>query len=137
MSRNTIQQDIIFSTVKKMTNHPSSDEVFKAVHEEYPSIGRATVYRVLNKLADNGKIKKVNLPDTASRFDFRTDNHIHLRCVKCGKIFDIDFQQSEEMGKALEQLEKAGNELRFKKFKIIGSDFSFQGLCKDCSDENK
>lgn len=137
MSRNTIQQDIIFSTVKKMTNHPSSDEVFKAVHEEYPSIGRATVYRVLNKLADNGKIKKVNLPDTASRFDFRTDNHVHFRCVKCNKVFDIDFKQSEEVQKALEQLEKAGNELRFKEFKIQGSDFSFQGLCKDCSDANE
>ena len=33
MSRNTIQQDIILSTVKDMTDHPSSDEVFAAVHE--------------------------------------------------------------------------------------------------------
>lgn len=137
MSRNTIQQEIIFSTVSSMTNHPSSDEVFKAVHEKYPAIGRATVYRVLNKLANQGKIKKVNLPDTASRFDFRTDNHVHFRCVKCNKVFDADFCQSEEVKQTLERIEKLGSQLNLSGFDVHSTDFSFQGLCKECSDENE
>ena len=64
-----------------MRTHPSPDEVYKEVHNLHPSISRATVYRVLNKLADKGELLKVHMPNTADRFDFRTDNHIHMFCT--------------------------------------------------------
>ena len=87
MSRNTVQQEIICEIVKSMCTHPSPDEVYKEVHDLHPSISRATVYRVLNKLADKGELLKVHMPNTADRFDFRTDDHIHMRCRCCNKVF--------------------------------------------------
>ncbi len=58
MARNTVQQDIISAAVKSMRNHPSPNEVFEDVRRRYPNIGRATVYRVLNRLADRGENKE-------------------------------------------------------------------------------
>ncbi|NLD18880.1 MAG: transcriptional repressor [Clostridiales bacterium] len=132
MSRNTIQQDIICSTVKSMSTHPSPDEVFEALHKEYPSIGRATVYRVLNKLANKGEIKKVNLPHTADRFDFRTDDHIHIHCKKCNRVFDVDFHAIEGLIDYLDKVLTLNNPLKINGFEITGANFSFEGICKDC-----
>ena len=55
--------------------------MFEDVRRRYPNIGRATVYRVLNRLADRGEIRKVSIPNTADRFDFRVDDHVHLHCT--------------------------------------------------------
>lgn len=133
MSRNTIQQDIICKTVKGMCTHPSPDEVYEKVHEEYPSIGRATVYRVLNKLAQKGEIKKVILPNTADRFDFRTDEHVHMHCKHCNRVFDVNFSGNEEL---LLLLDKPAfcDAPSPDGFEITGVNLSFEGICKECRD---
>lgn len=135
MARNTVQQNIIFETVKNMTTHPSPDEVYNEVHSKYPTIGRATVYRVLNKLADKGEIKKVSIPDAADRFDFRTDDHIHIRCRCCNRVFDADFNGSNKLLDQINQILSGDNDNQFEGFKSEGAHISFYGICKDCQDK--
>ena len=131
MARNTVQQNIICDTVKSMTTHPSPDEVYNEIHKTYPSIGRATVYRVLNKLAEKGEIKKVTIPDAADRFDFRTDDHIHMRCRCCNKVFDAEFNGSKEL---LDQINHvlSNNDSEAEGFFSEGAHISFYGICKEC-----
>ncbi len=131
MARNTVQQSIICDTVKSMTTHPSPDEVYNEVHKEHPTIGRATVYRVLNKLADKGEIKKVSIPGAADRFDFRTDDHIHMRCRCCNKVFDAELEGSREL---LEQISTilANQSDKPSGFSSEGAHISFYGICEDC-----
>ena len=134
MSRRTVQQEIIYSTVKSMTGHPSSDEVFTAVRSRYPSIGRATVYRVLKKLSENGELKKVTLPNTADRFDTRTDDHLHFRCTKCGKVYDVELDDASLIMRDI-------NAIADIKDKTVNGNivnrinFSFEGICSDCQKE--
>ncbi|HIU25907.1 MAG TPA: transcriptional repressor [Candidatus Copromorpha excrementigallinarum] len=132
MGRNTIQQDIIEAAVKSMKNHPSPDQVFDRVKESYPNIGRATVYRVLNRLADRGEIKKVSIPNTADRFDFRTDEHVHLHCTVCNRVFDLKDERITEALKTMEKglVDREGNELEG--FKIAEGNLSFKGVCGEC-----
>lgn len=132
MSRNTIQQDIICSTVKGMTDHPSPDEVFQAIRQKHPSISRATVYRVLNKLADRGEVRKVSLPGTADRFDFRTEDHVHIRCKNCNQVFDADFAEAKELLHQLRAATGDGIQAELEGFEITGANLSFEGLCQDC-----
>lgn len=131
MARNTIQQSIICDTVKNMRTHPSPDEVYNEVHKKHPSIGRATVYRVLNKLADKGEIKKVSIPDAADRFDFRTDDHIHIRCRCCNKVFDAEFEESKDLLSRINSILTSGND-QLSGFLSEGAHLSFYGICKDC-----
>lgn len=131
MARNTIQQDIICDTVKSMTTHPSPDEVYNEVHKKHPTIGRATVYRVLNKLADKGEIKKVSIPDAADRFDFRTDDHIHMRCRCCNRVFDAEFKGSKNLLSQISSMLTSEND-QLDGFSSEGAHISFYGICKEC-----
>lgn len=134
MSRNTIQQEIICGIVKSMCTHPSPDEVYKEVHDLHPSISRATVYRVLNKLADKGELLKVHMPNTADRFDFRTDNHIHIFCTECGRVFDAEIESSSKVLGELNGHIRSGQTMKDKGFKISKINISLEGICPECKE---
>ncbi|MDO4487053.1 MAG: transcriptional repressor [Bacillota bacterium] len=136
MSRNTIQQEIICSTVKSMTSHPSSDDVYKAIHDKYPTIGKATVYRVLNNLAKRGEIRKIIIPGSTDRFDFRTDDHAHLRCRKCNKVFDAEFEEAYDLLKQLDKIIHDDHKDKLDGFDTDGAALYFYGYCKDCRENN-
>lgn len=132
MSRNTVQQKIIFDIVKNMRTHPSPDEVYREVHNTHPTIGRATVYRVLNKLADSGQIQKVNMPKTADRFDYRTDKHIHFYCNCCSKVFDTDIENGSDIIAGLSDQIRAENHTSQQGFEISDLNIFLEGLCPSC-----
>lgn len=131
MSRNTIQKEIICNVTKNMSNHPSPDEVYQEVHYAYPSISRATVYRVLNRLAEKGELLKVDMPHTAARFDYRTDEHIHFYCTKCGRVFDADINDSEQMKQMHEKI-SSNILMQEKGFEISQVNVSLEGICPYC-----
>ena len=85
--RNTIQRQLVMQAVQGL-DHPDAEEVYENVSREHPNVSKGTVYRNLNVLAAQGEILKVETGDGADKFDFRTDQHYHLRCRVCGKIFD-------------------------------------------------
>ena len=47
-----------------MLNHPTAEDVFEYIHCEYPSISKATVYRILNRMSDDGEI--IHLDDSSA-----------------------------------------------------------------------
>ncbi len=123
--RNTMQKEIIYSALCRMANHPTADEVYRSVHEEHPSISRATVFRVLNKLADNGTILKVNIANGADHFDHRTFRHYHAHCSCCGEVSDVRLAPLVMLeDKAIEA--EGG-------FSITGYSLQFDGICSRCA----
>lgn len=84
-----------------MHRHVTADQIYTFVKEKYPSIGRGTVYRNLGILVEEGKVRKVEVPDGSDRFDFTLENHYHVECVKCGEIFDVDMDVISELEKRI------------------------------------
>lgn len=122
-TRNTVQRQIVLQTVLKMHDHPTADNVYAAVAAEHPSISKATVYRNLNQLAGQGEIRRVPVPNGADRFDFNTSEHYHVRCEKCGAVFDVHMPQVVDL---LGQVEDASG-VEVRRFDIL-----FEGVCKAC-----
>lgn len=125
-SRNTVQRTIIEDELHRLANHPTADEVFEAVHERYPSIGRATVFRTLGRLADEGQIARVRINNGADRFDHQTFAHYHVRCVRCGRVDDalvpvLDAQAERAAAKASGYL-------------VTGHTLQFDGVCPTCQE---
>ena len=121
--RNTVQQSIIRDALNRLANHPTADCVYEEIHAEHPSISKATVYRTLNKLAENGQASKVRLNNSADCFDHRTDRHYHVRCSVCGRVDDVFlplFSSSER--DAAEQTD----------YLISGHELQFDGVCPAC-----
>ena len=90
MKRNTVQKSIVTGVFDSMTNHPSAGMVYDAVHEKYPSISRATVYRILAEAAEEGSIQRLKLRDANDRYDFTLTEHHHITCKLCGHVADVD-----------------------------------------------
>ncbi len=124
MKRNTLQKEIVSEVFSGMTNHPSAGMVYDAVHERYPSISRATVYRILAEAAEEGAIQRLKLRDANDRFDITLTRHCHVICRKCGAVSDIKWDiDTEEVGKNAESCED---------FLLEECHIEFLGLCPSC-----
>ena len=70
--------------------HPTAETVFILARRHLPSIALGTVYRNLSKMAEAGEIIKIPVPNAPDRFDADLSSHMHILCVGCGKIYDIE-----------------------------------------------
>lgn len=87
--RNTLQKEIIHHTLCEMRSHPTAAMVYDRVHLRHPTISRSTVYRVLSRMAEEGKILRLDLAGGDSRYDGEMRPHSHARCRMCGAVADI------------------------------------------------
>ncbi len=123
-SRNTKQKQLILETLKKNKNHPTIMELYDEIKSIDPSVGQATVYRNVNKLIEEGKIKKV-ITDNGFCFDCDCNTHYHLECSKCGRIVDIFDDKYIKMIRRIEAEYSV---------KIEDSNILFKGICQKCCD---
>lgn len=122
--RNTVQKALIYEVLCRLANHPTADEVYGIVHQQSPSISRATVYRVLNQFSESGKILRFGVNDGADHFDHRTHRHYHIQCSKCGRVCDADLPYIEGLEK-----QAAGSS----GYLVTGYTIQFDGICPGCA----
>ena len=124
--RNTVQRQIILGALLQLKTHPTIDEVYAMIHREHPSISISTIYRNLRRLAKDGVIRRVSLPDGLERYDQRTDQHYHFKCKNCGSIFDVEISDPENLAGINEEVARRYG------FSVNEHDIAFSGLCSKC-----
>jgi len=87
--RHTTQRAAIYRYLRNVTSHPTADEIFTQVREVLPDISLATVYKALEAFVEAGVARKLALGGGPARYDGRTDDHDHVRCLKCGVVRDV------------------------------------------------
>lgn len=123
IQRHTIQCALVLEAVNQLHDHATADEIYEAIAREHPHIGRGTVYRNLQKLAEAGDILKVEVPGGADRYDHLTYKHYHVKCTKCGRVFDVDMPYESNLA------DKIGDKHGFL---LTGHTIMFTGVCPDC-----
>ena len=126
--RMTPQRSIILRELRKAKTHPTADEVYTRVRRRLPRISLATVYRNLDLLAQAGLIQMVELGSCPRRYDGWMDDHIHVRCLQCGKVGDVS---DGLLRRARERVEKLSG------YDITGHQLEFTGLCPGCRKKAK
>ena len=79
----------IYEIVEASRSHMTADQIFETLRKRYPSVVLATVYNNLNKLWEEGYIRKVAVEGQPDRYD-RTERHDHLVCKVCGRLQDLE-----------------------------------------------
>lgn len=97
--RNTNQKEVIKQVINEKKDHLTADEVYRYVKEINPQIGRATVFRNLKFLAEQGEIGYVPVTDGADRYDFQKHNHYHFKCNQCHRVFDTNVPYNKNLDK--------------------------------------
>lgn len=122
--RNTAQRAKIYEVAKTLY-HPSAEEVYSAVKKQCGEVGRATVFRNLSYLAEEGKFIKVCFQGEPTRYDTNIIPHDHFVCKKCGAI--IDFPPESE--------KKDNKDIPFGEYNgllIKSKSVTYYGLCGKC-----
>ena len=128
MRRQTIQRSLVLKAVNKLQCHATADEIYEEIVAEHPNVSRATVYRNLKLLSETGHIRKIEIPGGADCFDHLCHDHCHVKCEKCGRIFDVDMEY-------VTGLEK--NIRNDRGFSFTGYDIIFRGICPNCQKSPK
>ena len=122
-NRNTIQRTLVLETVRKLRCHATADQIYEEITKEHPTISKATVYRNLSLLSEIGEIRRLEIPGGADCFDHRVHHHCHVRCDKCGRVFDVDMEFVTGLEKGIHDAHG---------FSFTGYDILFHGICPDC-----
>lgn len=120
----TTQRAAVYDYLSGVEHHPTAEEVFLAVKSKLPRISLATVYKNLEALVNCGAVSKLTYGDASARYDIRTDHHYHTRCLKCGKIWDLDAR--EDNSALLKQIKPQ------KGFAVKDYRLELVGYCQEC-----
>ena len=122
--RQTKQKQVIYEALQAL-DHPTATEVYGYVHELYPTVSRATVFRVLSGFATTGKALGLRAAGDEVRYDYNVEPHYHAHCKICGKVADV---KAEGLPKtALFAENYAG-------FEVEGYSIEFYGTCAACKE---
>lgn len=81
----------VWEFLEDNTSHPTADDVLRGITANGEKISRATVYNTLNLFSERGLLCEIHGNDDVVHFDPCTTSHAHFQCVRCHKIWDLDF----------------------------------------------
>jgi Fur family peroxide stress response transcriptional regulator len=86
----THQRLEIFREVAASLDHPSAEELLKALKARMPTLSLDTVYRTLWLLSELGLVSTLGPRRESVRFDANLAQHHHYLCVRCGLARDFE-----------------------------------------------
>ena len=103
----------------------SAEDIGKHLESNNMNIGLTTIYRFLNSLEEQGKLR-VEYKNHTKFYQYistECDTHYHLKCKECGKLIHFKCKELEELNSHISK------EHNFK----IDSTSVIYGLCHNCN----
>lgn len=116
--RLTPQRMAVLDYLEGNKNHPSAEDIYRAVVKKFPTISLATVYNTLSTLENRGQLLKLTIDPSKARYDPNTFPHHHLICNLCKTIVDVDTHYRLSLPDT--------------DFEVTGSHVEFYGVCQKC-----
>jgi len=121
--RATAQLDAVLRAVDGVRDHPTAQQVFDRVRRELPQVSLGTVYRNLDKLTRDGRIRVLRLDSGAGHYDTVERPHDHFVCEYCGIVIDIEVASSSQ-----------GRDVGVDRHRVLRQTTQYYGLCAGCAD---
>lgn len=120
----TPQRLAILDYLEGNTSHPSAEDIYRNVHERFPTMSLATVYTTLTALKEKGSVLELSVDPDKKRYDPNTELHNHLICLRCKTIVDIPNDYRIELPESAK-----------KDFDVVKSHVEFYGYCPRCQNQ--
>jgi Fur family transcriptional regulator, peroxide stress response regulator len=122
--RITPQRHAIIKILAVSQGHPTAEQVYEKVREQFPTTSLATVYKTISLLKELNEVLELGFPDGSNRYDgAKPFPHPHVICTKCQKIMDPEPEGFDDL--KLEISQKTGYEILYHRL-------DFFGLCPEC-----
>jgi Fur family ferric uptake transcriptional regulator len=119
------KRDKIVEVFLRQEGHTSADDLFERIRHEASGIGRATVYRTLQRMVEAGIARKVDFGEGRSRYEpsYRHPRHFHLICTTCHSSSEF---LSSDVETLMEEIAAT------RKFTALQSVVQIYGTCEAC-----
>jgi len=105
--RMTRQRRLLVEIIQRADRHMDVLELWKRAHAKDPTLDKVTVYRTLALLKKHGLVDELDLLHLEGGkhyYEARTTrDHIHLACVKCGRIQEFESSLFEKLKGQIER----------------------------------
>ncbi len=133
MGYNTKQLDAILSVLKESKGaHVTADEIYMILLNQGNRVGKTTVYRHLEKMTNDGTLRRFTLGDNTSACyqlaDTHCAEHHHLRCSVCGTLIHMECDYLDCLADHL---------LKNHDFILDKGKTVIYGICSQCAKEEK
>ena len=123
-TRETRQRTLIHDIVASTHTHPTADWIYERARRRMPRVSMGTVYRNLQVLEREGRIRAIDSWGRATRYDADLSEHYHFLCEGCGAITDLEKPEGSDA--------RIAALLRGKGYALAGHRLEFRGLCPGC-----
>jgi Fur family transcriptional regulator, ferric uptake regulator len=125
--RMTQQRRAILSVIETANKHLDASQILRKAQKIDPSVDRSTVYRTLHLLKRQGMVDELDLMHLEGERHFYErrlgEGHIHMACLRCGKITEFLSETFESLKRQLE---------RDCRFNIVVARLEVGGYCSSC-----
>ncbi len=122
--RATKQRRAVVEKVLAYGRHFTSTEIERDIERDDEHVGRATIFRTLERLEALGILARINSgPGPGYIVCGTTDHHHHLVCSSCGLVVKVPDCHIED---EIEHLSDATG------FRVDGHYLEYYGLCNRC-----
>jgi Fur family ferric uptake transcriptional regulator len=123
--KRTAQRDLILDMFLRTEEHLSSEDLYRLVQKEDPSIGQTTVYRTLKLLTEAGLAREVRFGDGRTHYEhnYKHQHHDHMICSECGRIIEFFSAELEAIQDAMAAKHR---------FRVTQHLLRIIGVCAEC-----
>ncbi|MDR3288260.1 MAG: transcriptional repressor [Peptococcaceae bacterium] len=125
--RFTPQRQAILEFLLSTDTHPTAEEIYHHVKKRFTGMSLGTIYNTVKMLKEHGYILELTYGDMSCRFDGNPENHYHITCQECGRVFDYQYSFPEL------EAEKTKD----RGFKVTDYRLEFYGFCSECAESGK
>jgi len=127
--RITPQRLAVLRILADSVGHPSAENIYQKVKQDFPTTSLATVYKTLIVMKEIGEVLELGFGEGGNRYDGNKPYpHPHLICNECGRIVDPDLSTLQDV---TEELMKTTG------FIINTHRMDFFGVCPNCQKDER
>ncbi len=127
--RMTHQRRLLVEIMQQADGHIDALALWERAHSQDPTLNKVTVYRTLNLLKKHGLVDELDLLHLQGGrhyYEARTTrDHLHLACIKCGRIQEFESSLFERLKGQIE---------RERRFRIQMVRVEAGGYCDRCQE---
>ncbi len=114
----------IMDYLKSSREHPTAKIIYNYVKKDSAHVAFSTIYRLLDFLLKQHRIRQLQINgEDEKRYDYITKPHAHFKCLRCGKVYDMEIPIMENLKDLVDV--KEGHY-------VMDEDLVFYGICKYC-----
>jgi Fur family peroxide stress response transcriptional regulator len=127
--RLTPQRIAVLRILAASEDHPSVEQIYDQIVDQFPTTSLATVYKTVTLLKGAGEVLELGFGNGSNRYDGkRPYPHPHLICTHCGEICDLEAPALSELVQQVSQ--DVGCQ-------ITSHRLDFYGLCSRCQIDDR